>query len=350
MALTASLPFGTNQATFMRITVQRVSKWESDIFAKAPLELLLCDKLSPSSKLLWIVLANASRFGSIDKSVLDKMIGVHRSTRIRCMKELKWYGLITGGEVLISIPDPIPILKKMITDSCNEGIEIKGMLDSISTETVIDKTPPKEKDKKEEPSNFELATLAWNSFRPKDYSKINRLSSQLLQSIDHHIKALNLKAHSYEEFFSVLKAGIEHSDFWSKENSSKTLQSITGIGSPQSKKYQNVYNLYNEGLNYNAATAIKEQDRSDELVISSKYRQLIDQYDELHFSYYNLNKSSPKDLHLLNDQILEIESKLRAAGLDPARFRMKYQLDSWPSDVPEPAESRVRFWRYNDER
>jgi hypothetical protein len=176
------------------------------------------------------------------------------------------------------------------------------------------------------------------------------MSSQLLKSIDLHISALNLKAYSYEEFFSVLKTGIEHSQFWSKENSSKTLQSIVGIGSPQAKKYQNVYNLYNDGLNYEKSKATEEEDRRDEMVIPSKLRKLIDEYDELHFMYYDLSRNDPNNLDILTDRIISTENAFKEAGLDPARFRMKYQLPSWPSSVPEPEESRERFWCYDDEK
>jgi hypothetical protein len=337
----------------MKVSVSKKSSWDIHTFAKAPLELLLCEDLHPNSKLLWIVLANQVRFGPIDKSVLDKMIGIHRSTRIRCIKELKEYGLIEGTEDKIVLVDPIPVLRRMIDVSYNARAEIKNLLDKANAEQETDirtDKSSKQELKPKENDYFQQATDAWNSFRPANYSKINRLSSQLLRSIDAHIMALKLKPHAYADFFSVLKNGIEHSTFWSKDNSSKTLQSIVGIGSPQSKKYQNVYTLYNDGLNYDKAEAVLEQDRKDELVLKAKHRRLIDDYDELHMMYCNLLRDDPDNIDILTPRILKIEQAFREEGLDPARFRLMFRLPSWPSDVPEPREPREQFWRYDDEK
>lgn len=278
------------------------------------------------------------------------MIGIHRSTRIRCIKELKEYGLIEGTENDIILVDPIPVLKKMIDTSYKARLEVKNLLDRAANELdqAVDEKPVKKK--ADDNDYFQQATDAWNSFRPANYSKINRLSSQLLKSIDAHISALKLKPHAYEDFFSVLKNGVEHSSFWSKENSSKTLQSIVGIGSPQSKKYQNVYTLYNDGLNYGKAEAVLEQDRKDEVVLKAKHRRLIDDYDELHMMYSNLLRDDPENADILSPRILKIEQAFRDEGLDPARFRLKFRMPSWPSDVPEPSEPREQFWRYDDEK
>lgn len=333
----------------MKLTVSKDSQWEPETYAKAPLELLLCEDIHPNSKLLWIILANQSRFGSIDKSVLDKMIGIHRSTRIRCIKELRDIGLIKGkDDSNLVMVNPGPILRKLIETSTQARIEaqqqifniIEGAGQSIDGETV----------KPEKPNFLEEARTAWNSYRPANYSKVNRMSSEMLKAIDSHISSLKLKPHCYEYFFSVLKVGVEHSQFWSKDNSSKNLQSITGLGTPQAKKYQNVYTLFNEGLNYDRAEAIEESQRRDHVTISSKYRPLIDQYDELQFMYYELSKNDPDSLDMLSGRIIETEQKMREAKLDPARFRMKYQMASWPSDVPEPEFSRETFWKYDDEK
>jgi hypothetical protein len=328
----------------VKISVSKDSNWELSSFAKAPLELLLCDDLNANSKLLWIVLNNQANFRPIDKSVLDKRIGIHRATRIRCMAELKDLGFISGTADHLIIHNPIPILRqlrKMDTES--RRIVEEEMLEPFTEQ------PIKPKKQKETRNYVAEATDAWNKYRPANYSKVNRLSAHLLKSIDMHISALGLDAHDYENFFSVLKAGVEHSPFWSTQNSSKTLQSITGIGQPQSKKYQNVHDLYNEGLNHDKGQAVSETDRCDEIVLSSDLRKVIDDYDELHYMYYNLSRSDPDSLDTLTDRIVEAETKLRDAGLDPARFRMKYQLSHWPTDVPEPELSRQRFWIYDDE-
>lgn len=307
----------------------------------------MCDDLTPNSKLLWIVLANQTRFGPIPKSVLDRRLGIHRATRVRCMADLKELGFISGTPENIVLHDPIPILRQLRELDAESRTLVEQQMFAPYIES--DEKIPKQRKEKEQINYFETATNAWNKYRPANYSKINRLSNQLLKAIDLHIKALGHKAHDYDGFFAILKAGVDHSAFWSKDNTNKTLQAIVGIGQPQTQKYQNVYSLYNEGLNYGKAEAVSEEDRSDEIIIKASLRKLIDDYENLHYMYYNLSKSEPGKETTFNERILDVEKRIRDEGLDPARFRMKYQLSSWPSDVPEPEESRRITWIYDDE-
>lgn len=260
------------------------------------------------------------------------------------MADLKDLGLISGTADHIIMHDPVPILRHLrkLDDESRRIVE-EQMLGPY------EEPKPKKKEPKEIINYFDIAASAWNNYRPANYAKINRLSAQLLKAVDLHIAALGLGQHDYANFFAVLKAGVDHSPFWSKQNTSKTLQSITGLGQPQTKKYQNVHDLYNEGLNYEKSKAVEEADRHDEMIISSSLRKIIDEYDNLHYMYYNLSRNDPSSLDTLTSRIIETEEQIRAAGLDPARFRMKYQLDSWPTDVPEPETSRQRFWIYDDE-
>ncbi len=334
----------TQLPPLVKISVSKDTPWEPVVYAKAPLELLLCDDLTPNSKLLWIVLANQVQFGPICRTVLDRRIGIHRATRIRCMADLKELGLVSGTPEHIILHDPVPILRRLReVDAESRAIVEQQMLQPY--EEVKKKVAPP----KAQANYFDEATNAWNEYRPVNYAKINRLSAQLLKAVDLHIKALGHKSHDYKGFFSVLKAGVDHSIFWSKENTSKTLQSIVGIGQPQTKKYQNVYSLYNEGLNYEKPQAVKEEDRSDEVIIKAAMRRTIDEYENLHYMYFNTSRTDPGKEHVFNDRIIETEQRIRDAGLDPARFRMKYQLTSWPTDVPEPADSRKVTWIYDDE-
>jgi len=328
----------------VKIAVSKDTDWEPKVYAKAPYELLLCDDLTANSKLLWIVLANQSKFGPIDKSVLDRRIGIHRNTRVRCMVELRELGLISGTTEHIIVHDPVPILRKLrkIDDESRRIVE-ESLLGPYEEPVKKERKP------KEVINYFDDATDAWNKYRPANYSKINRLSAQLLKAVDLHISALGVTPHDYDNFFAVLKAGVDHSPFWSKQNTSKTLQSITGLGQPQTKKYQNVHDLYNEGLNYDKSRAVKEEDRQDETVIPATLRKSIDEYDNLHYMYYNMTRNDPDSVSTLTDRITQTEMEIRNAGFDPARFRMKYQLSSWPTDVPEPETSRQRFWIYDDE-
>lgn len=328
----------------MKITISKDEEWQIASFAKAPLALLLCDDLLPTTKLLWIVLANQANFRPIDRTVLDRRIGIHRSTRLRAMAELREAGLISGTDSHVVVHDPIPVLASL------EKEDIRSR-EIAKVELGIDPTPEPEVGKNQSKASvdyLEAARVSWNSYRPANYSKVRRMSSHILKAIDSHIRALGINAHDYDNFFSILKAGIEKSDFWAKANNNKSLQSIVGTGQPTSQKYANVYSLYNDGLEYGAAVPIDEEKRSDELVLSSKLRNLIDTYDELHYSYSKIWRSSG-NLDSLTDRIIETEEKFREARLDPAKFRMKYQFDSWPTDVPAPEVSRERFWRYDDE-
>jgi hypothetical protein len=328
----------------MKITISKDEEWNIASFAKAPLELLLCDDLLPTTKLLWIVLANQANFRPIDRAVLDRRIGIHRSTRLRGMAELKEAGLISGTDSHIVVHNPIPILASLEKEDTRSR-------EIAKVELGIDLVPAPEIAKKQGkgPVDYlEAARISWNSYRPANYSKVRRMSSHILKAIDLHIRALGVKSHDYDNFFSILKAGIEKSDFWAKANNNKSLQSIVGTGQPTSQKYQNVYSLYNDGLEYGAAVPTDETKRSDDLVLSSKLRNIIDTYDELHYSYSKIWRVSG-NLDSLTDRIIETEEKFKEAGLDPARFRMKYQFDSWPTDVPAPEVSRERFWRYDDE-
>jgi hypothetical protein len=330
----------------MKITISKDVEWQVTAFAKAPLELLLCDDLLPTSKLLWIVLANQANFRPIDRTVLDRRIGIHRSTRLRAMTELRDAGFVSGTESHIIVHDPAPILKRLDKED-NFSREIARAEIGIEEDAAI---PAEPKPLQSRADYFEIATEAWNSYRPSGYSKIRRMSSQILKAVDLHMKALGLKPHGYEHFFSTLKTGADRSKFWSKENTSKTLQSIVGIGQPQDKKYQNVHVLYNEGLEHGPAKSVEESERPKEVVLADHMRDVIDTYDGLHHTYLKLQRSEPGKLEELTGRIIEIEEQFREEGLDPAMFRLKYDLFSWPTDVPLPEESRKIFWRFKGER
>jgi hypothetical protein len=330
-----------------KISISKSHDWAVGRFAKAPFELLYCDDLQANTKLLWMILASQADYMPVDKGVLDRRIGIHRATRIRCMAELRELGFISGTNEHIILKDPIPVLRKLrVADIRSREIVDTEILDP----SYYEKAPKSEpKEQKQKVNYLEQARIAWNNYRPKDYAKINKMSDQLMKSLDLHIKALEITPHDYEHFFSILKAGVDHSPFWSKENTSKTLQSIIGIGAPMQKKYQNVYSLYNEGLNYDEAEAVNEEDRTDQVTLPARLRKLIDRYDELHYLYFNMLRNDPGSIDTLSDQILEVEEQFIKEKLDPSKFRMKYQLPSWPSNIPEPEESRERFWRYDDE-
>lgn len=262
------------------------------------------------------------------------------------MAELKEFGFISGGETHIILADPVPILEKLKT----KRRWLETQIDEITNfdeyylsieQTAANKPAIKPRD------YLQDATDAWNLYRPKDYAKIRRISAQLVKAIDIHMRELGVKAHNYEEFFSIIKTGIERSDFWSNTNSNKTLQSITGIGAPTDKKKSNVYSLFNEGIDA-PSVATNEDERADTIVYPAEYRKIIDEYDAAQTAYSQAHGSrSVTDDH--RQYVIRTEQALKDIGLDPALFRFKFGIKDWPTDTPEPESSRVVNWTFNDE-
>jgi len=328
----------------MHLSVSKKSDWNSTPFVKVPVHLLFCQELHANSKLLLIFLINQVGYKPISFSTLDRCLNVHRSTRIRCMKELREHGFITGPDSLMVLPDPVPILldiKKKRLEAEKEADSILTFYESESNMEYATKVTNQKRDFLQE------ATDAWNKFRPQDYQKIRRISAQLVKAIDCHMRELQVPAHSYDEFFAILKAGIEKSDFWSKTNSNKTLQSITGIGSPTDKKKANVYALFNDGVDL-PAKPLEENDRIDTVVYPASYRKVIDEYEAAQHNYQQAHQRGAVT-NAVNNYVIRTEKALVDLGLDPAKFRLKYGLPTWPTDTPEPKESRVVNWSYDDE-
>ena len=279
-------------------------------------------------------------------SVIDRCLSIHRSTRMRCLAELKELGFIKGTDSGIIICDPIPILEKLKNRRRQTESQVNEILAFNSTDTIS----------QHELTGFKAAacrdylqeaTDAWNKYRPKDYRKIRRISSQLVKAIDIHMRELGVKPHHYDEFFSVLKSGIDRSEFWSNTNSNKTLQSITGIGTPTDKKKTNVYTLFNDGID-TPSNAVEEEERNDTIVYPAEYRNIIDEYDAAQTAYSQAywNRSLTDD-H--SDYLVRTENALKRIGLDPLQFKFKFGIRNWPTDTPEPEVSRVINWTYDDE-
>jgi hypothetical protein len=324
----------------LKISISKATEWNLERFAKVPPELLICDALTPTTKLLWILLANQANFRPISKSVLEHRLGIARSTRIRALAELREHGFVTGTDQHLVLHDPLPILDKIAQrDECSR---LAARID-LGIEEIAPAKPKREKPEKQD--YFEAATEAWNEHRPANYGGVRRMSAELLKAVDNHIAALRIQPHDYEHFFSVLAAGVERSAFWSKENSNKSLQSIVGIGSPTSKKFQNVYTLYNDGLDAPQDRPKVKRPR-DTVVIPARAQALIQDYDELHYLYSDAIMNSPERLPDLGKRIEHVEAQFKELGLEPADFRMAYGIPSWPTNTPEPSSPRKVFWRY----
>lgn len=326
----------------MPFTVSKDKNWTIDAFIKVPFQLVICDELHSNSKLLLMFLINQIGFRSVSNSVIDRCLNIHRSTRARCLTELKELGFISGSDSHIVVSDPVPILNKL-------RAKRRWLEEQIEEMTSFDKEPLQAAPKQEVKQRdfMQEATDAWNLYRPKDYAKIRRISVPLVKAVDTHMRELGVKAHDYKEFFSILKAGIERSDFWSRTNSNKTLQSITGVGSPTDKKKSNVYSLFNDGIDA-PATATSEHERADTVIYPAEYRNVIDEYDAAQTAYSQAyNTRTLSDDH--KQYVIRTENALRAIGLDPALFRFKFGIKDWPTDTPEPNSPRIINWTYDDE-
>lgn len=261
------------------------------------------------------------------------------------MTELKELGFIKGDDNHIVLMDPGPVLAELKKKRAKAETEYQEIMSY--TEYQEQTEIASENVKNEKRDYLQEATDSWNRYRPKDYQKIRRISAQLVKAVDLHMRELRVPAHHYDEFFAILKTGIERSDFWSKQNSNKTLQAITGLGNPTDKKKSHVYALFNDGVE-TPAKPVEEVERKDTIVYPAKFRKLIDEYEAAQHSYQQATQDrSLSEAHA--DYVIRTEQTLRDAGLDPALFRFKYGLKTWPTDTPEPAKSRVVNWTYDDE-
>lgn len=331
------------------ISVSKERSWDcSQNFVKVPVELVASCDLSSGAKVLWTILVNQAGFRPISKAQLDTVLGVHRATRLRLLKELREIGLVKGTESHLLLVDPLPVLRELRKQ---REVAQRTLAETILRDSSTPQ-PEKIKEPKEKPDYFRAATEAWNAYRPKDYAKVIKLSAGLLQAIDAHLKALKIQAHDYNAFFSVLKAGVDRSDFWANQNSSKTLQSIVGFGSPTAKKFHNVFSLYNDGLEAPVAKPLTEKERRDKVVYPKSYQRLIDDYDEAQHYYYECYFKPDCATDIASQFLIEKEQALAEVGLDPALFRvMDHRADyvEWPTETPTPTKPREIFWTYRSD-
>lgn len=330
----------------MPVAVSKKNNWDAKPFVKVPVRLLLCQQLHANSKLLLIFLINQVGFRPVSMTTIDRCLGVHRSTRIRCLQELKELGFVSGSDNNLVLNDPEPILASLHEQHRRTEQELEGLV--ADSYAVIGMDGPSQKNLAPEKRDFlQEATDSWNRYRPKDYQKIRRISAQLVKSLDYHMRELRIEPHHYDEFFAAIKSGIEHSEFWSKTNSNKTLQAVIGIGTPTDKKKSNVYSLFNDGIESPAAPA-EETERNDTIVYPASCRKLINDYEAAQYAYEQAYRSS-RVTPDIEEYVIRTEQALKNVKLEPANFRLKYGLKTWPTDTPEPSKSRVVNWTFDDE-
>lgn len=330
----------------MPVTVSKKSDWDVKPFVKVPVRLLLCQQLHANSKLLLAFLINQVNYKAVSMATIDRCLGIHRSTRLRCIAELRDLGFLSGHDTHLILMDPEPVLSRLYAQHVKTEKEIQEIVDTCISKTQIN-TKDGNGDQLEKRDYLQEASDSWNRYRPKDYQKIRRISAQLVKSLDYHMRELRIAPHNYDEFFSAIKTGIETSEFWSRTNSNKTLQSIIGIGNPTDKKKNNVYTLFNNGIEA-PAKPLDEAERNDTIVYPSSFRRLIDDYEAAQYSYHQAYLNGDRN-EAHSEYIIRTEQALCDVKLDPAKFRLKYGIKEWPTDTPEPIESRVVDWTFDDE-
>lgn len=340
---------GTTPSSPMALTISMARHWDiSSNFVKVPCSLITCQELTPNSRLLLMFLIDQCGLGAMLPGTIDRLLGIHRATRIRCIAELRELGFVSGTDKHLVLNDPLPILIKL--EKLNESYQDEVMIrvkrsvamNMTRREKVVTEDPPEKRDYMKE------ATDAWNLYRPRDYQSIRRISAQVIKAVDIHMKDNQIKPHDYVEFFSSLKSGVEQSDFWANKNSNKTLQAITGIGNPTDKKRSNVYQLLNLGFG-KPAEPTQEEERCDTVVYPAAFRPLISDYEGAQFAYNTAyrNRNITPDVE---EYVIRTEKALVDVGLDPALFRLKYGMKTWPTDTPEPENPRELDWVFDDER
>jgi hypothetical protein len=329
-------------------TVSKATQWEiSGHYIKVPVSLVRCKLLTPNAKLLLMMLINQVGWEKTYHATLDLSLDIHRSTRIRCIAELRELGFVSGEDSHYILNDPLPILAKLARQQIRLNTEANRILNMDAVNKRLDQQE-KRAEAAVKRDFLQEATDAWNLYRPKNYQKIRRISASVSKALDIHMKELSVDAHNYEEFFSIIKSGVEKSDFWLNQNTNKTLESITGVGNPTDKKRSNVYSLFNAGIS-DPARPTEEKERVDTIVYPASLRSVISDYESAQHAYNEAYRQGNVD-SMVEEYVMRTEQAIKDAGLDPTKFRFKYGMKTWPTGTPEPKESRVIDWVFDDER
>lgn len=298
---------------------------EIDHFIKVPFEILQTDSLTAADKLLWALLRNIAEFRPVSRQTLDKMLGCHRTTRQRSLDTLENMGFITITNNKIIIEDHRKVLLDIRNGEAKSTKIMMHPLEKLALENEQAKATPR-------PSSKQFSEIldAWNNNLPKGYQRLRKVNVQLLKAIDQHMLSLNLQPGQYDLFFSTLRIGVENSQFWSTTNSCKTLTSITGVGNPTQQKSQNVLNLYNSGEDLRERGV---KPKHVDLVLSARYRHLIDDYREAEYKFV-AERDSEKAIEFWSSRIRELEAKMKEARINPRDIR-RYDVTldglTWPT-------------------
>jgi hypothetical protein len=318
----------------MAFTVKRATDWPPDDDRVLLRRFLCCTNIRPIPKLIWCLLVSLgdSRLESVTD--IDVALQIHRHTRTNAIAELCELGFLRGMTAGVVVQNPL---------TANPRLQYHS---------VVFEDGPEAGDGTEIPvtSRAEQLAAAWNAHRPANYKRIAQPHAGLIKAVNAHMRDLGLTPYDYEAFFSVLAAGVRRSRFWSQENTSKTLASITGLNRPTEKKAANVLRLYSDGLEAPREERVAPE-RADTLVLPAALRPLISEYHAAQHAFamaYDMRRADPAHA----TRVLRAESAIRDAGFDPQLFRLLLpQVPDavWPTPIKSPAPGQTREYTFDDE-
>lgn len=318
----------------MAFTVKRATDWPAEDDQALLRRFLCCTNIRPIPKLVWSMLfaLGDSRLESITD--IDIALSIHRHTRANALTELMELGFLRGMVAGVIVRDPLSANPRL---QYHSPIFADGAEEGDGTEV-----PAK--------TRAQQFAAAWNANRPADYAKLRQPHAGLIKAVNSHMKDLGLTPYDYEAFFSVLAAGVRRNQFWSKENRSKTLASITGLNRPTEKKSANVLRLYSEGLEA-PEDERHEPEQSDTLVLPTLLRPLISEYHAAQHAYavaYDMGRVQAGHAGRLH----QAEAAIVGAGYTPQSFRLllpQVPDDEWPTSTANPGPEGAREYVFEDD-
>jgi hypothetical protein len=278
-----------------------------------------CPDLRPVPKLLLISMIALGSEEFPNSAEFDRLVGVHRNSRLTGMRELRDLGLIRAISAARVELQPLTRGAKFLRFGF-EGSQ------GTSAPLLTSGRNPKQ----------ELADT-WNELRPVGYARIRVVSDSLAKSVNAHISDLGLKAYDYETFFRAIAAGVESSDFWSNENSNKTLMAITGVNRPSDRKRANVFALFERGSSSpERVSQVAEQPKST--VYPASMREVIDEYVSAQFAFaqaFDLGGVRPGH----SARVRAAQQAILDKGFDPQALRRRFPQvpdKCWPGGTRNP--------------
>lgn len=223
-------------------------------------EIAFNNRLSYQARIVWLWLAwTASRLQSgqsISWSECESVMNIHTKARRSCLSQLMTEGYITiDNDNKVTLHDPVIAYNKKIA-------EIRSEMSPEIFSFVCQSCPSAQLNQKAEvvnivekptvqkpSSNSSVILTTWNEHKPESYAGIRTVSKKQLQSINAHLKNLNLKSDQTKELIVNVCNGLSKSNFWMTKVQShgRKFSAVFGYGTPSDTKMKGVETLFNEG-------------------------------------------------------------------------------------------------------